>query len=989
MATRSKSRPRTRWQNRPARTTTLKSLYRRRLRLEPLEDRRLLALVTVDTLADTVDLGDGRTSLREAIFATNLVGGPDTIEFDPALTAAGPATILLTQGQLAITDDLMITGPGANLLSIDASGNDPTPDMNNGDGSRVFNIISGGSSAVTDATISGLQLTGGDIPQGGAILFQGSSAAALANLTLTGCTISGNSSIAGSLNVAGQYGGGIYAKYANVVMNACTVSGNVADRGGGIFSSSGTLSVADSTISSNSATRRTGGGIHALNASFAIVDSIIQGNSARDGGGGISSASSRGMAIADSIISNCIIGGNSVSGGGTGGGGASFGGTGNWTITKSAISENSSGHGGGLSLNGTQAKLTVSDCTISGNTSRGEGAGIWNIFGLLLVVDSTLSGNSAGSFGGAIWSHSDADLTVRGSTLSGNSARHGGGIDVRNATVINSTISGNSAVRGGGIYSYHGTLTVTGSAISNNSATYTAGGISIGPGPGPGNHTITDSVVHDNSSELDSGGIATTRPLTILRSTISGNSTGRRGGGITTTAQLTVAGSSIRDNFAGGSSGGIGGGSITITGSTISGNMANGSGGGISGNILVVTDSTISGNTSGSAGGGISSQAITLTNSTISGNTARTGGGMYLFSTAATAFKIRYSTIAFNRTHGVGGGIQAVGGNMELDHTILARNTAALGADLVRLFGSVDARFSLIGDNSGSGLTEAPLGSPDANGNLIGGTIHGVIDPKLAPLANNGGPILPDGSRIQSHALLHGSPAIDAGDPAAMAAVGGVPEFDQRGAPFARVFAGHIDIGAFERQPIPPAVFGDYDHNGEVDTADYVVWRKALGQSVTPFSSADGSGNGIVDQDDWRVWRPHFGMVLPAASTDSAAIVSTFSAAMIQDREPLVAFLTETNSASAGANAANEMGVRFAALETLASSHDRSPRPHGQIHRFRVADSGGDELLLLAMDRAERAARQEIAAIECRRRDHNLPTIWIDKSLTLALTEWR
>ena len=88
------------------RSTTGPSPYSRRLRLEPLEDRRLLALVTVTTLNDTVDFNDGVTSLREAIFATNLVGGADTIEFAPALTAGGPATILLTQGELAITDSL-------------------------------------------------------------------------------------------------------------------------------------------------------------------------------------------------------------------------------------------------------------------------------------------------------------------------------------------------------------------------------------------------------------------------------------------------------------------------------------------------------------------------------------------------------------------------------------------------------------------------------------------------------------------------------------------------------------------------------------------------------------------------------------------------------------------------------------------------------------------------------------------------------------------
>ena len=101
------------------------------------------------------------------------------------------------------------------------------------------------------------------------------------------------------------------------------------------------------------------------------------------------------------------------------------------------------------------------------------------------------------------------------------------------------------------------------------------------------------------------------------------------------------------------------------------------------------------------------------------------------------------------------------------------------------------------------------------------------IDPKLGPLADNGGPTL-------THALLAGSPAIDAGDPAAVAGVGSVPAFDQRGAPFGRVSTAtqcpaRIDIGAFEiaaatRQHCP----GDYNNDGTVDAADYVMWRKML-----------------------------------------------------------------------------------------------------------------------------------------------------------------
>jgi hypothetical protein len=187
MATRRNSRSSARRKYRRARKSTLKSLYGRQLRLEPLEDRRLLAEVTVDTLADTVDLDDGFTSLREAIFATNLVGGPDTIEFDPALTAAGAATILLSRGELAITDDLTINGPGANLLTIDASGNDPTPDVNNGDGSRIFVIDDSSGAVLKTISISGLSLTGGDVAiDGGAI-------SSLENLTVTACWIIGNS----------------------------------------------------------------------------------------------------------------------------------------------------------------------------------------------------------------------------------------------------------------------------------------------------------------------------------------------------------------------------------------------------------------------------------------------------------------------------------------------------------------------------------------------------------------------------------------------------------------------------------------------------------------------------------------------------------------------------------------------------------------------------------------------------------------------------
>ena len=82
------------------------------------------------------------------------------------------------------------------------------------------------------------------------------------------------------------------------------------------------------------------------------------------------------------------------------------------------------------------------------------------------------------------------------------------------------------------------------------------------------------------------------------------------------------------------------------------------------------------------------------------------------------------------------------------------------------------------------------LSSDDGGGYLTGPGDQINIDPLLGPLQNNGGPTF-------THALLPGSPAIDAGDPNFTPP----PSTDQRGCPFDRVFNGRIDIGSFETQP--------------------------------------------------------------------------------------------------------------------------------------------------------------------------------------------
>src|SRR5213083_3802448 len=81
------------------------------------------------------------------------------------------------------------------------------------------------------------------------------------------------------------------------------------------------------------------------------------------------------------------------------------------------------------------------------------------------------------------------------------------------------------------------------------------------------------------------------------------------------------------------------------------------------------------------------------------------------------------------------------------------------------------------------------LSSDDGGGYLNGPGDQINTDPLLGPLQDNGGSTF-------THALLRGSPAIDAGDPSFTP-----PPFHyQRDSPFVRVFNGRIDIGSFEAQ---------------------------------------------------------------------------------------------------------------------------------------------------------------------------------------------
>ncbi len=66
----------------------------------------------------------------------------------------------------------------------------------------------------------------------------------------------------------------------------------------------------------------------------------------------------------------------------------------------------------------------------------------------------------------------------------------------------------------------------------------------------------------------------------------------------------------------------------------------------------------------------------------------------------------------------------------------------------------------------------------------------------------------------------------------------------------------------------------DYNNNGHVDAADYVMWRKTLGATVTPGTGADGVVDGTINDLDYALWRQHFGLTSGAAPSLGSELAS-------------------------------------------------------------------------------------------------------------------
>jgi hypothetical protein len=74
--------------------------------------------------------------------------------------------------------------------------------------------------------------------------------------------------------------------------------------------------------------------------------------------------------------------------------------------------------------------------------------------------------------------------------------------------------------------------------------------------------------------------------------------------------------------------------------------------------------------------------------------------------------------------------------------------------------------------------------------------------------------------------------------------------------------------GAFELVSLSNAAStnaqGDFDQDGDVDGADFLVWQRTLGSAAR---AADADGNGLVEAADLKVWRNHFGQTIAQTAT--------------------------------------------------------------------------------------------------------------------------
>jgi len=418
-----------------------------------------------------------------------------------------------------------------------------------------------------------------------------------------------------------------------------------------------------------------------------------------------------------------------------------------------------------VSIEGNGQERTILD---AGGNSRifHVATGPFNLYGMTLRNGHTDSA-AAGRHGGAIYnvdaSLNLAEITIENSHAVGALSTGGAIYSEGQLILVDSLIQGNSSeVAGGGVMGIGAAVEIDNTVIRDNRVSSGAAGAGGGLALGGGELTMVASLVEDNSVEgveVGGGGIAIDDlggggTVLIERSVIRHNDADAAvegGGGIYCRCDLYLLDSTVAGNTANRS--GVGGGGILGSGS------------------WAIAGSTLSGNSAQAvSGGGIYQQAGTLimTNSTLSDNLAQIGGALALYGAAS----LRLSTIAANahESPGYAGAIYvASSGSATVGGSIVADN-----------LGPITCLAAGVLNSTGYNLwQDASCAVPQLT-DLVG------ADPRLGPLWDYGG-------YTDTHPLMPGSPAIDAGDCDMNL------DLDQRGLP--RPAGPACDIGAYEYRP--------------------------------------------------------------------------------------------------------------------------------------------------------------------------------------------